>query len=244
MKHWEMKRAAWAQTFAYRVSHPDVPILLFDTHAGNGCGVPKPQRGLGFNGENGLDEISESSALMMGRLSNKVAPCKLFLCEIVQDRRDSLRQKIRQVQPAAVVLSDNNHLLDVRLDRFGFGLGIVDPCGLHHPIEVLQHVASRMPSDFILTFNRGAWGRVNGLGNGSDPSELPRVIGARHSKQGYEWMEQDWTRWAALLNRKCVARTRNVKPQSANFRYRLIVVADYFADCIKNNPDEWEIYRR
>lgn len=261
-KHRKLEQVEKAQLYAYRYHHPNAPVLFIDTNAGDGNGISKPQ--LNFWEE----EVSRSSALSLAALAQKVG-AKLILCEKEDDRIICLARRIKATSLSVVIVDSrehlmlitadpsqavilNNHALLLDFDRsyfrqFAYVLWVCDPCGYSpqkgHPIEVLRQIAPHLNStDFIFTFNRGAWVRMQRMEDQGAEDESPAVAGVRGAKPRYRWMD-DLPQWAQRLNRQCAARTRKTTPQSPGYRFQLIVVADHFASCITNNPHEWEIYR-
>lgn len=231
VKHDCVEDLVEAQKCAFRIKDDDTTITFIDTNAGDGLGIRKPQQRFVFDSTQDIDgEFSEPTALMLAHLANKSGPARFIACEKDEARRESLRREIIPIVPSAIILEDNRLLLDMRFDK-SHAIVVTDPCGfVDLPIPVLQHIGKCTRSaDFILTINLAAYYRPKGLGDRFQKKNL--------------WIEEDWTRFAMLFNRKCVARTKHVIQQSNGFRFRLMVVANYFADRINNHPDKWEIYR-
>jgi hypothetical protein len=246
LKHQELKYLLRAQANAYWVHHREARILLIDTNAGDGRGVRKAQMSIRFDGDEGEGEFSEPTALVQARLHGEIGAAGLMACEKNPERRLSLRREILSLVPSAIILDDNQRLLNVDFNPYDYALVVCDPCGysereLHW--EVLQHIASRprLRSDFIFTHNRSAWGRLMGMSDESKPFEPQAVRAVRQSKAKYVW-QMDLEQWAARLNRNGAARTRIAIRQSGNYSPQFIVVANHFGDCISRNRQRWEIY--
>jgi hypothetical protein len=232
-KHRVLKRVVRGQVFAYRCHHPKARIAFIDLHAGDGLGVALPQ--LNF-----LEErTSRSSSRILADLYREIGAAGLFLCEKDSERCSVLFEEIVPIVPAVTILDNNRRLLDVDFRHYDWALIISDPCGYKdHPIEVLQYIASQVICDVILTLNTGALQRLHGMKDDPVPGELKRVSAVRLAKQQYLWMEK-LPEWPKTLRREQAARLINIVPQSPNYRFQIVVVADHFASCIDH---KWEVY--
>ena len=237
-KHRVLERIATAQANAFRIHHQQARILLIDTHAGDAQGIGEPQLNFFEN------EISRPSPLALADIFCSIGAADLMVCERRAERRESLRKNVSLIVPSVQIFDNNQRLLDVNLKLYDWALILCDPCGYSSrgegfPMAVLHHIMSRIPSDLIATFNQGSVDRIKAVADEPMESDTPQVSGMRKAKQNYMWIE-DLSQWAARLNRRCAARSKVVR-QSRGFRFRLIVVADYFSSHI--NQRDWEIYR-
>jgi hypothetical protein len=239
-KHRRMELLIASQAHAYRVTHPRARILLIDTNAGDGHGVREPQMNF-FE-----DEVSQPSPLVLADLYGQIGAAGLIVCEQNRKRRESLEIELKRQVPQAVVLADNRDLIGMTFEAFDWALVVSDPCGYSqrngkgHPLEVLQYIMGRVSSDAILTFNRGALARHLAVGDEPGPYDNERITAVRKTRHEYEWMDE-LSAWASRLGRRRAARSRVVS-QSSNYKFQLIVVANYLADRIQRNRRDWEIY--
>lgn len=238
-KHRWLQRLILTQANAYHCKHPQSRILLIDTNSGDGHGVREPQ--LSFWEE----EVSRPSPLVLADVYREMGATGLIVCERMAERRESLHRELSALVPTALVLDDNRHLMDIDFLSYDWALIVSDPCGYSqrngkgHPIQVLQHIMSRMKSDAIITFNRGALARHLAVADEVGPNDNPSISGVRKSKGNYLWMDSP-EEWRKILGRRIAARSRII-PQSSNYKFQLIVVANYLADHITRNRRNWEI---
>ena len=161
----------------------------------------------------------------------------LILCESQRERRNALRERILRDFPEAEILKNNRDLLKRDFRGFDWALVVNDRCGYHDYTEgadlcVLQHIASCVKTDVVLTFNEGSWSRLMGMREkGFD--DPPRVAQVRQAKALYAWMN-DLRQWSDRLPGLFVARGPLV-PQSSNYRFRFLVGADGLGDYIKRH---------
>lgn len=206
------RKAVRSQVFAYRRANPLHRIVLIDGNAGDGVGVPIPQFDL-FEGE----IVSHPTPEILTQIANRLVGVDVILCERKKDRREELKARF----PHAIILSDNKDALaHIRADHC-YALWLSDPNGPStHGVETMRALADnpRIRSDFVVIFNEGSAIR---MGATDDP------LWEKHRERYPQMAAPLW--WAEKLRKNSVAYSKLIG-QSANFRFRLLIVANHLGD--------------
>jgi hypothetical protein len=204
--------AVQSQAYAYRRANPSHPIVLIDGNAGDGVGVPIPQLHL-FE-----DRQSHPTPRMLFEIADKLGGVTVILCERNKVKRESLKRLF----PRAIILPNNKDVpAHIRPDH-RYALWLSDPCGPSgHGVDAMRKLADdpRIRTDFVVILNEG-WITTRLRGTSSPMWAT--------SRQRYSQMVSPlW--WARELRKTSVAHSKLVA-QSANFHFRLLIVANYLAD--------------
>ena len=227
-------------------------MVLIDTHAGDGLGVPQPQRSLCFDEQDSDDEESLPSPQVLAKIYRQTQSAAFIACENNKERRQSLIDVMSRIAPSAMILNSDRDLLRINFRQWDHALIISDPCGVSerkngrgryigqgHHVEILRYINSHIKtSDTILTLNMGALDRMYGVGGETEEGDSPQTLGLRVSVPNYLWMANP-LEWATRLGRRYAARSPLIC-QSNGYKFHLIVIANYFASCINRR---WEIYK-
>ena len=207
-----IRRAVYAQAFAYRHTHQGASMVFIDGNAGDGEGVPLPQLDL-FG-----DDLSRPTPLILTDLASKVG-ASVLLCE--KDRAKHAQLKTRF--PQAQIIGNNAEAPSYVPADCTYVLWLSDPCGQSgHGPDAMREIAARSrQSDFVIVQNLTAHRRYAG----TKDHPLWEVARTRYLPMN------DPSYWASLLNKRGVAIGDTIK-QSAGFHFRLWVVANYLADHI------------
>jgi len=230
IKHKLIQQAANGQINAYRVRHSTARIAIIDANAGDGEGVPRPQCDLFEDGPS----ISIPTPALAASLAVEHGG-DVYLCEKDADKRRDLRSRF----PSAVILDDHADV-PARLAGYEYVVVISDPCGPSgHGIDHLQSIARHIKyADFVVVFNEG-WlrGRLAGVKPASHPDEDTPSRRAWQTTQRIYTPMIDPCWWMTTLGRRHIARTCLVRA-SANFQYRVLVVANYLSHAVQRRPFE------
>lgn len=215
-KHDVVARIVKAQ--AYTLNHCIGPGgIIIDMHAGDGRGVEQPQ--MSIFGTNPSRTTSELAVALSHNLRADVV-----LCEKDKERRAALSKR----WPAMSVLRNHRLAAAQISNEHRWTLVINDPNGPRdHGLEHMQAIAERLPiADFIIILNEAALDRCAGV-----EDERYRAGMAK-----YEWMN-DHREWGIRLGRRQIAVSKLIC-QSGNFRYRILVAANFLASATKKQPFE------
>jgi hypothetical protein len=192
--------------------------VLIDGNAGDGHGVEQPQTDL-FG-----DNPSCPTAEMLLEFAVNDGNADVVLCEADAERRAELAARF----PEAVIVRDHALAPEYVRDHV-YALWLSDPCGPSgHGVDHMRAIADRVRSDFVIAFNEG-WitTRLQGTTSGRWQTSRERYL---------PMSEPFW--WTRHLNRRRLARTRHIIHGAANFRYRVLVVANYLAQGATREPFE------
>ncbi len=217
IKHDLIRRAVGGQIGAYRLKKTG-RVAIIDGNAGDGLGVNRPQ--LDFFSDN----MSMTTADVATQVAAKVGNAVVILCESDKLRRDAIALRF----PDAIILRDNAHAPGSIPSDCEYAVWISDPCGpAGHGVDAMQEVARSIRSDFVVAMNEGAIVRIAGT-----ESDLWKT-----ARDRYAPMIESPTWWADELGRRRMSRTPIING-AANFKYRVLVVADYLADSALRRPFE------
>jgi hypothetical protein len=227
-KHGLVRQACHGQICAWRASHPRGKIAVIDANAGDGKGVPQPQRDLFLDASNSVP----TSALAV-ELAGADGNADVFLCE----KNVAKRENLRRLFPGAVILGDHAEA-PARLAGYSYALVISDPCGARdHGVNHLREIAETVPrADFVIVFGEQFLIRLQGVvpSDGANDSRQRRAWETARQRYG-PMLDPRW--WCAALKRKHIARTCRVAASPA-FHFRILVVANHLSDAVQRRPFE------
>jgi len=218
IKHDYVDRAAVSQVNAYRVNRPDHKVLLIDGNAGDGLGVviDTEQQDLFVH-----EIMSRPTPAILTAVADQVGNAEVVLCEKDLVKRSSLYQKF----PTAQILGNHKEAPSVIRPDHKYALWVSDPIGpASAGFEPMRQVAHKLAADFIVILNHGSINRIN---------KTSSVIWERSRELYGERIDPEW--WRQQLNKRYLALS-HVVGQSPNFRFRIMVIADYLADACFRHP--------
>jgi hypothetical protein len=229
-KHELLERVAWAQLYAYHVTHPRERHLIIDMHAGNGEGVSLPQLDMFCN------RPSTTTVQIAMKLRMAIGNCDVILCEKDKQRR----QRLVEHFSSARILPDHAEIPSIIQPYHHWALIFNDPNGYgEHGIDTMQKIAAILKVDWLIVFNQGAFDRLYGMEEIPHRPDPPHVARVRAAKTKYAWMREHLA-WADRLNARHMAQYPRINA-SDGFRYRLFVLSHTLSDVVHRPP--WEILR-
>lgn len=217
IKHDMAAKPVLGQAAAFRARFPDARILLIDANAGDGVGVEKRRPDL-FD----PTVVSRPSSQLMCELAERIGNATVVLCERDHNKRVALWHRYGAI---ATIVADHREIPCVVRPEHRYALWLSDPNGPSgHGIPHMRAVADRVLCDFVVIFNEGAVNRMRGTQG--DKWETSRARYG-HMKDPQWWLE--------ALNKQAMSRTRKI-PQSQGFHFRVLVIANWFADAARRHP--------
>jgi hypothetical protein len=217
IKHEFVEKIVASQVNAYRVSHPNHKVVLFDGNAGDGEGVliDTYQEDM-FVGE----ILSHPTPEILTDIAAQVGNVDVVLCEKVYAKRVKLYSRF----PTAQIVGHHREAPSVLRPDHHYALWLSDPVGPRdHGVEHMCKVAAKVAADFVIILNEGACRRINGT-TSTGASETMRDLYSAH-------IDPQW--WRETLGKRYVARTMQIGASNA-FRFRIMVVADDLANsCVR-----------
>jgi hypothetical protein len=220
VKHAVAYKITASQLAAYRVKHPRDRIMLIDGNAGSGVGVPDKDQGNLFG-----PTFSRPTSQMMVELARADGHCDVILCEAERKRRASLMRLF----PGVIVLEDHAQAVSyVRRGEHRYAIWMSDPCGAAgHGVEHWVAVNRLVLCDFVVVFNE--FFVMKRLAGVKKPN-----IGWDRSKELYGWMAWD-QEWLRRTGKRYLAKTV-LFDGGPNFKFRVMVLANYLARAARSHP--------
>lgn len=207
---------------------------ILDMNAGDGEGTEKPQMDL-FG-----DNPSCTTAELTARTAEKVG-AQAILCEKNAKQREILKRRF----PYAMTISNHKNAVGHIVENCKWIVVISDPNGpKDHGIEIMQQISLTIPqSDFIVVFNENSTGRILGVKDWSEETEIndskhnnsSQINGLRKKKICYQWMMNadrsmpNFTGWRVKLGKNRISSTNLIKA-SRGFHYRIMVISNFLTD--------------